>query len=182
MDSSYPKDPTSIGEHIRKKIIELKLFQKDLADLFGVSEDFITSWENNRSAPQIHYYPALIRFLGYCPFELDLTTFEGRIKAYRYLHGWLVPTGNDGKWGAKSGSGLSGAAKFVAYGSKRLVVCGINGCCCGLSRKHFAKLMAVDPQTIVHWENGRGKRSKREKMERFLLKYDFNADYPTHPV
>ena len=42
--------------------------------------------------------------------------------------------------------------------------------------------MAVDPQTIVNWENGRGKRSKREKMERFLLKYDFNADYPTHPV
>lgn len=138
MDSSYPKDPTSIGEHIRKKRIELKLFQKDLVDLFGVSEDFITYWENNRSTPQIHYYPALIRFLGYCPFELDLTTFEGRIKAYRYLH--------------------------------------------GLSRKHFAKLMAVDPQTIVNWENGRGKRSKREKMKRFLLKYDFNADYPTHPV
>ncbi|WP_286833460.1 helix-turn-helix transcriptional regulator [Sphingobacterium sp. UBA7038] len=132
MDNSYPKNPTSIGEHIRKKRMELKLFQKDLAVLFGVSEDCITYWENNRSTPQITYYPALIRFLGYYPFELDLTTFEGRIKAYRYLN--------------------------------------------GLSRKHFAKLMVVDPQTVIGWENGRGKRPKREKMERFLSKYDFNAD------
>jgi len=87
IDSSYPKNPTSIGEHIRKKRMELKLFQKDLAILFGVSEDCITYWENSRSTPQIQYYPALIRFLGYYPFELDLTAFEGRIKAFRYING-----------------------------------------------------------------------------------------------
>ncbi|MGJ1271740.1 helix-turn-helix domain-containing protein [Sphingobacterium multivorum] len=67
--------------------MELKLFQKDLAILFGVSEDCITYWENSRSTPQIQYYPALIRFLGYYPFELDLTAFEGRIKAFRYING-----------------------------------------------------------------------------------------------
>lgn len=129
MDSSYPKNPTSIGEHIRKKRIELKLFQKDLADLFGVSEDCITYWENNRSTPQIHYYPVIIKFLAYCPFELDLTTFEGRIKAYRYLN--------------------------------------------GLSLKHFAKLMEVDPQTVVGWEKGRGHGFKKKKVEELLTNYHF---------
>lgn len=39
------------------------------------------------STPLTHYYPALIRFLGYYPFELDLTAFEGRIKAFIYING-----------------------------------------------------------------------------------------------
>lgn len=128
----YPANPISIGDHIRKKRMYLELLQKDVAIILNVSEDCVTYWENNRSKPQIKYYPQIIKFLGYCPFELDLTTFEGRIKAYRYLN--------------------------------------------GLSRKHFGKLIEVDPQTVVGWENGRGKGLKREKLERFLSKYNFNAD------
>ncbi|MCW8312542.1 helix-turn-helix transcriptional regulator [Sphingobacterium sp. InxBP1] len=44
----------------------------------------------------------------------------------------------------------------------------------GLSRKHFAKIMGVDPQTVVGWENGRGKKSKKAKVERLLAHCDFN--------
>ena len=132
MDISYPDNPKTIGDHRRKKRLDLKLLQKDVAKIFNVSEDCITYWETNRSEPQIKYYPRIIKFLGYCPFKVDLSTFEGRVIAYRYLN--------------------------------------------GLSLKYFGKLMEVDPKTVVGWENGRGKGSKRDKMERFLSKYDFNAE------
>jgi len=43
---------TAIGEKIRNRRIELKLLQKDVAKIIGVSEDTITFWENNRATPQ----------------------------------------------------------------------------------------------------------------------------------
>lgn len=67
--------------------MELRLYQTDVARLFNVSEDCITYWENNRSKPQINYYPRIIEFLGYSPFELDTSTFKGKIKEYRYVNG-----------------------------------------------------------------------------------------------
>nr|WP_317166116.1 helix-turn-helix transcriptional regulator [Sphingobacterium sp. SGL-16] len=82
-----PETPSFLGEHIRKKRIEKGLFQTDLARLFNVTHDCITYWENNRSKPQVQHYPDIIEFLGYFPFELDISTFEGKIKAYRYING-----------------------------------------------------------------------------------------------
>ncbi len=87
MHSLYPEYPKTIGDHIRKKRMDLKLLQKDVSKIFKVSEDSITFWENNRNEPQIKYYPRIIKFLGYYPFDLDLTTFMGRLKAYRYVNG-----------------------------------------------------------------------------------------------
>lgn len=70
-----------------KKWMEQRLYQSDVARLFNVSSDCITYWENNRSEPQVQYYPHIIKFLGYFPFELDPSTFVGKIKAYRYFNG-----------------------------------------------------------------------------------------------
>jgi len=84
---SYPHNPVTIGEHIKKKRMELRLLQSDVARIFKVSPDCITNWENNRSIPQINYYPRIIDFLGYCPFEFDETTLSGRLKAYRWRNG-----------------------------------------------------------------------------------------------
>ena len=67
--------------------MELKLFQKDVAFVLGVTEDSITNWEKNRSIPQINFTPNIINFLGYLPFEVDFTTFSGKLKAYRQIHG-----------------------------------------------------------------------------------------------
>ena len=87
MPISYPESPVSIGDHIRKKRMELKLLQKDVTRICGVSEDCITNWEKNRNTPQIQYYPRIIDFLGYLPFNVDLTTLPGKLKAYRYIKG-----------------------------------------------------------------------------------------------
>ena len=87
LPKSIPINPQTLGEHIRKRRMELRLFQRDIAAIFNVSEDCITYWENNRSEPQIRYYPPIFGFLGYCPFEFDTSTFAGKIKSYRYLNG-----------------------------------------------------------------------------------------------
>lgn len=87
MHLSCPENPATIGEHIRKKRMELKLLQSDVAKIFDVSTDCVTYWENNRSAPKIIYYPRIIEFLGYEPLSFDETTLSGRIKAYRSRNG-----------------------------------------------------------------------------------------------
>ncbi|MGB3063144.1 helix-turn-helix domain-containing protein [Sphingobacterium thalpophilum] len=112
--------------------MDLKLLQKDVAIILNVSEDCVTYWENNRNEPQVRYYPQIIKFLGYFPFELDLTTFKGRIIAFRYIN--------------------------------------------GLGQKQFAKLMKIDPRTVLHWEKGDGNGPKRIKMEQFLANYDFKLN------
>jgi len=87
MDPAYPQKPASIGEHIKKKRMDLKLFQSDVAKIFDVSTDCVTYWENNRSSPQIIFYPKIIEFLGYNPLNFDETNISGCIKAYRYRNG-----------------------------------------------------------------------------------------------
>ncbi|WP_233166077.1 helix-turn-helix domain-containing protein [Pedobacter sp. ASV12] len=67
--------------------MDLKLFQSDVAKIFRVSTDCLTYWENNRSNPQIIFYPKIIEFLGYSPLYFDETTLCGQIKAYRYKKG-----------------------------------------------------------------------------------------------
>ena len=80
-------NPAIIGQHIRKRRIELNLKQSDIATMFDVCEDSITGWENGRSAPQVAQYPKIIAFLGYCPFQIDDSTLGGRIKKYRLEKG-----------------------------------------------------------------------------------------------
>lgn len=87
MHLGYLQNPASIGEHIKKRRMDLKLFQSDVAKIFNVSTDCVTYWENNRSTPRIIFYPKIMEFLGYSPLDFDETTLSGRIKAYRYRNG-----------------------------------------------------------------------------------------------
>lgn len=84
----YPKKPRTVGEHLRKKRVDLKLLQSDLAKILGVSPDSVTYWENNRSKPQIKHFPAIHLFLGYSLVKFDEKKFEGRLKAYRWQNGF----------------------------------------------------------------------------------------------
>ena len=83
----YVNDPKTLGEHLRNRRMKMHLFQKDLAELFNVSEDCVTYWENGRSKPQVQFYPKIMSFLGFNPFFVDISTLGGRIRQYRYEHG-----------------------------------------------------------------------------------------------
>ncbi len=85
-NAGYPAFPEAIGEHIKKRRLDLGLLQKDVAKQLDTSEDTITNWENGRAQPQIHFYPKIISFLGYYPFE-EIDTFSGKITQYRHMNG-----------------------------------------------------------------------------------------------
>ena len=60
-----PVAPQTVGDHIRKRRLGLKLLQKDVAEQLGVDKTSVFNWEGNRSSPEIRYMPAIIGFLGY---------------------------------------------------------------------------------------------------------------------
>lgn len=84
----YVENPTTIGEKIRNRRLELGLYQAEVARKLQVSEDCLCYWENGRNAPRLYQYPSIIAFLGYYPFEHETETFGGKIKRFKYEHGF----------------------------------------------------------------------------------------------
>jgi DNA-binding transcriptional regulator YiaG len=83
----YNLNPQAIGEHIRKKRIESGLLQKDLAVVLNTCEDTVTGWESQRSKPVISWYPKIIQFLGYYPYDHPADTAAGLIERCRHVLG-----------------------------------------------------------------------------------------------
>jgi transcriptional regulator with XRE-family HTH domain len=65
--SQPPEELNTIGDHLLRRRLVLKLLQRQVAEQIGVDNASITNWESNRSKPGIRYIPAIIRFLGYDP-------------------------------------------------------------------------------------------------------------------
>lgn len=72
---------------MRKRRVELNLFQKDVAHILGVKKESIYNWENNHNSPKIYLLPKIIEFLGYVPFELQNKTLGDKLIVYRKKHG-----------------------------------------------------------------------------------------------
>jgi transcriptional regulator with XRE-family HTH domain len=75
-----------VGDHIRKKRLNLKLHQYEIAPIIGVDKTTIFNWERGYSSPKLRQIPKIIEFLGYMPFEEPRTLGE-RIVYYRRLTG-----------------------------------------------------------------------------------------------
>lgn len=56
-----------MGDHLRKRRLDLKLQQKEVAKKLGVSETTIYNWENNLASPSLCFIPKIIEFLSYLP-------------------------------------------------------------------------------------------------------------------
>lgn len=59
--------------------------QKDVVEIVDTSIDCITFWENGRSHPQIHFFPDIISFWRYYPFD-EVDAFSCKLLKYRHLH------------------------------------------------------------------------------------------------
>ena len=64
LSAAYPKELKTIGDHMRKRRLDLNLMQKDVAEGLGVSECSIWNWENNRNMPQLRYINKIKDFLN----------------------------------------------------------------------------------------------------------------------
>jgi len=76
-----------LGDHLRKKRLDLKLLQKDVAKMLGVDTDTVTYWEINRTEPSPASVPKIISFLGYVPLSILPEDSRKRFVAYRKLAG-----------------------------------------------------------------------------------------------
>ena len=64
---SFPPGSQSVGEHLKRRRLELGLRQQDVAAHLGVCEWTVINWETGIRTPRITYYPAIARFLGFDP-------------------------------------------------------------------------------------------------------------------
>jgi DNA-binding XRE family transcriptional regulator len=67
--------------------MDLRLLQKDVAQIIGITEESIMHWETERYPPQLQFYPGIIKFLGFNPFKVAGKTLAVRIKNYRLKNG-----------------------------------------------------------------------------------------------
>ncbi|MGA2140658.1 MAG: hypothetical protein ABSH14_17540 [Verrucomicrobiia bacterium] len=61
--------PNTIGEHVRRRRLQLHLFQADLAKLFGVDLGSVRNWEQGIFQPADTSMPRIIAWLGYDPLD-----------------------------------------------------------------------------------------------------------------
>jgi DNA-binding transcriptional regulator YiaG len=86
LPAAYPKRLTTIGDHIRKRRLDLSLFQAQVAQQLGVDETTVHHWETHATQPMIRCLPKIIAFLGHDPFPPAHTLGE-QITRYRRANG-----------------------------------------------------------------------------------------------
>jgi DNA-binding XRE family transcriptional regulator len=62
--AAYPRQLSTLGDHLRKRRLDLGLLQKDVARRVGVKTPAVTAWELGQATPSAGYLPRIIRFLG----------------------------------------------------------------------------------------------------------------------
>ncbi|MER0170157.1 MAG: transcriptional regulator [Nitrosomonas sp.] len=84
----YDFEPKTLGEHVLKRRLFLKLSQPQLAKLLGVSTETILNWELNYRKPGINHIGKLIEFLGYDPELPNPSSTAELLLAKRRELGW----------------------------------------------------------------------------------------------
>jgi len=76
----------TIGDHIRRRRLDLGLLQRHAAAAIGADTASVNNWELARTKPALRFLPGVIRFLGYVPWTADGSIGE-RLLAYRQERG-----------------------------------------------------------------------------------------------
>ena len=85
--SEYPKELKTLGDHLRKRRLDLKLLQKEVGQRIGGSVSDVWNWENNRVSPAVKFIPAIIAFLGFNPLPQPAGLAE-HLVWFRQSKGW----------------------------------------------------------------------------------------------
>ncbi|MCW5982726.1 MAG: recombinase family protein [Bryobacteraceae bacterium] len=75
-----PTQPQTVGDHLRRRRLSLKVLQRDVAERLGVTESSIWNWEAGQSEPDLRYMAAVIEFLGYNPLPEGKTLAEKLVR------------------------------------------------------------------------------------------------------
>ncbi len=75
-----------LGDHLKKRRLELKLTQREVACRIGVNDTTLTGWERNQHEPAVEHIPQVLAFLGYDPCGMPQSLGE-QLRAARRRHG-----------------------------------------------------------------------------------------------
>jgi DNA-binding XRE family transcriptional regulator len=82
------QNPQTWGEHIKKRRLELGLFQSNVAKVLSVNTSTVTNWDKHHSEPMLWVIPKIIEWLGYEPNLSIAQSLSQRIRAYRLIKGF----------------------------------------------------------------------------------------------
>ena len=82
-------DPRTLGDHVKKRRLELQLTQGQLAKRLGINAATLLNWETGATEPVIALIPRILQFLGYDPFSPP-STLGQRLFAKRRTMGWSI--------------------------------------------------------------------------------------------
>lgn len=85
----FAEQPVTLGEHLRKRRLELGLFQREVAKRLRIGQFTYLSWEKDRARPEVRWWPAIIGFLGYDPHP-EPWTFSEQLRARRRALGLSI--------------------------------------------------------------------------------------------
>ena len=66
----------TVGDHIRKKRMDMDLYQREVAEIISAPEATGQMWECYGYEPRMRYWPGVISFLGYEPYSPPRTMSE----------------------------------------------------------------------------------------------------------
>jgi len=82
----YPEEPRTLGEHLKRRRLDLGLRQRDVAAELGVTAQTVQTWESGKHRPPVRLVPGIQAFLGFCPFDPAWTRGR-RLRAARESQG-----------------------------------------------------------------------------------------------
>jgi transcriptional regulator with XRE-family HTH domain len=85
LPQGYPVEPRTLGEHIRKRRLDLGLHQSEIARQIGVTESTVWNWEHG-TEPELIHIPAVLAFLGYVPWD-EPADPVGRLSHFKKVKG-----------------------------------------------------------------------------------------------
>ena len=85
--AKYPNQLRTIGDHLRKRRLDLRMTQEEVAEKLGTYTHTIRGWEYNHHSPGIRHMLKIIDFLGYVPWNTLAKILGEKITAYCRLHG-----------------------------------------------------------------------------------------------
>jgi transcriptional regulator with XRE-family HTH domain len=84
--AAYPKQLNHIGDHIRRRRLDLGLTQREAAKQMGVKFGALKLWERGRFDPTVSSLPRVAEFLGYEP-KPKPSSFAQRLSWHRQVRG-----------------------------------------------------------------------------------------------
>ena len=126
-----PKDPTTIGGHLRRRRLKLGIHQSEAARILEVSTVTLSRWERDKVYPTWAQQTRVSAYLGYDPF-IDPTL--GRPKGNETID--VASLSSKGP--------LTAGQQIIRYRLKQKK-----------TRKQFAEELGVDVKTLLAWETDR---------------------------